>query len=129
KVGSRMRGLIQQTEQLKIELDTLKNMYETNAAPENRKDKSFFLKVKSETEPVYKLLTQWENNALEQIKKQNVTNVHPKQIVSTKENIELLLMHSYYIDVRRRRYMELHHSVHYVLNQLLRGLYKAANKP
>ncbi|HLR08103.1 MAG TPA: DUF1798 family protein [Bacillota bacterium] len=124
-----MRGLIQQTEQLKIELDTLKNMYETNAAPENRKDKSFFLKVKSETEPVYKLLTQWENNALEQIKKQNVTNVHPKQIVSTKENIELLLMHSYYIDVRRRRYMELHHSVHYVLNQLLRGLYKAANKP
>src|SRR5699024_5119517 len=124
-----MRGLIQQTERLKIELDTLKNMYETNAAPENRKDKSFFLKVKSETEPVYKLLTQWENNALEQIKKQNVTNVHPKQTVPAKENIVLLLQHSNYADVRRRRYIEMHHSVPYILNQLLRGLYKAANKP
>ncbi|HLR66290.1 DUF1798 family protein [Virgibacillus alimentarius] len=113
--------LIEQTKQFKQHLDYLMKIYEKNSPPESKSDKEFFLKVKEETLPVYRLIEKWEKEALQTIKDRKV-NVHPHQISSTKENMELLLMHSYYIDVKRRRYMELNHSIHYILAQLIREL-------
>lgn len=110
-----------QTEKLKQHLNYLKEIYERNEPPKDRKDKQFFQMVKDETLPVYELLEQWENNTLKVVKERKV-NVHPHQVTSTRENMELLLMHSYYIDVRRKRYMELNNSIHYILDQLIRGL-------
>ncbi|CDQ39841.1 MULTISPECIES: DUF1798 family protein [Virgibacillus] len=116
-------NLIEQTETLKRYLDNLKYHYEQNDPPENRKDRALFLQVKEETTPIYDRLQQWETLALQFVKERKV-NVHPQQIVSTKENMELLLMHSYYIDVRRKRYMELNHSVIYIFDQLMDELNK-----
>ncbi|WP_100010823.1 DUF1798 family protein [Lentibacillus sediminis] len=113
--------LTEQTKQLKQHIDWLKDRYETTPAPENRKDKQLFMRVKEETTPIYDLLENWETEALKAVKARNV-NVHPQQIASTKENAELFMMHSYYIDVRRKRYMELHRSIHYIFDQLLREL-------
>ncbi|MFS0672640.1 DUF1798 family protein [Ornithinibacillus sp. 179-J 7C1 HS] len=113
--------LVNYTNQLKQELDNLKNIFEQNNPPEDRKDKVFFEMVKKETLPIYELLGKWEELALEIIKESKIS-VHPNQVVSTRENMELLLMHSYYVDVRRRRYMELHQSVMYVFDQLLRAI-------
>lgn len=115
--------IIAQTLELKHQLELLKTIYEQNTPPEDRKDKQFFLKVKKETEPIYQLLEQWEQTALEIVKARKV-NVHPNQITSTRENMALLLMHSYYIDVRRKRYMELIRAVCYVFDQLLYELDK-----
>ncbi|NBJ71475.1 MULTISPECIES: DUF1798 family protein [Clostridia] len=111
----------QQTNILKEHLDHLKQKFEQNDPPENRKDRALFQKVKEKTTPIYQLLEKWEEESLQLIRERKV-NVHPHQIVSTKENMELLLMHSYYIDVRRKRYMELNHSVQYIFDQLLREL-------
>lgn len=111
----------EQTIDLKRHLQLLKDNYENNDPPENKKDIAFFNNVKSETEPVYAMLATWETDALEIVKLRKV-NVHPHQITSTRENMELLLMHSYYIDVKRKRYMELNHSVLYIFDLLLRDL-------
>ncbi|MBC5637037.1 DUF1798 family protein [Ornithinibacillus sp. BX22] len=113
--------LIEYTNQLKQELVKLKDIFEQTDPPEDRKDKVYFEMVREKTLPVYVLLEKWEALALEVIKASKIS-VHPNQIVSTRENMELLLMHSYYVDVRRRRYMELHQSVLYVLDQLIRAL-------
>ncbi|WP_404459438.1 DUF1798 family protein [Oceanobacillus kapialis] len=113
--------LLQQTEKLQQHIKRLKDKYENSEPPENKKDREFFLQVKQETAPVYELLAEWEKAALEAVKNREV-QVHPHQVTSTKENMELLLMHSYYIDARRKRYMELNRSILYILDQLQREL-------
>jgi len=110
-----------QTEHLKKYVTGLKKRFKTGSAPENRKDRNFFLKVKEETAPMYQLLEQWEENALKLVKGRKV-NVHPQQVTSTKENMELMLMHSYYMDVKEKRFMELHNSIIYIFDQLLREI-------
>lgn len=110
--------LKKQTESLKNHLNQLKERFEHNEAPADSRDKAFFLKVREETLPVYTLLEEWEASALKVVKNREA-KVHPHQITSTKENMELLLMHSYYIDARRKRYMELYTSILYVFDLLL----------
>lgn len=117
-----MKVLRRQTEQLKKYIDQLKERYELNDPPKDIRDKSFFLTMKDETEEFYKLLETWKDHALEIIKNRKI-NVHPHQIISTTENIELLILHSYYIDARRKRYMELNKSCHYIFDQILRGIH------
>lgn len=110
-----------QTEQLKQHLEVLKDRFEDNKPPASMSDKHFFLKMKEETSPIYNLLEQWEEDTLQLVKNREI-NVHPHQVASTRENMELLLLHSYYVDARRKRYMELNHSCHYIFDQLLREI-------
>lgn len=110
--------LIEQTKHLKKHLDILKDKYEKNEPPESISDKPFFLNMKEETAPIYDLLEAWEEQALAFVQDRDV-NVHPHQIVSTAENMELIILHSYYVDARRKRYMELNHSSHFIFDQLL----------
>lgn len=111
----------EQTAKLREHLIRLKERFENTAPPKNRRDRDFFQMVKGETDPVYELLEQWEEATLEIVKQRKV-NVHPHQVVSTKENMELLLMHSYFIDARPKRYMELYKSILYIFDQLLQEL-------
>lgn len=113
--------LTKQTEQLIQHLHYLKDKYENDSPPDNKNDRQYFIKVKEKTIPVYELLEKWEEAALKVVR-ERLVNVHPHQITSTKENMELLLMHSYYVDVRRKRYMELNHSILYIFDQLLQEL-------
>ncbi|WP_010530787.1 DUF1798 family protein [Lentibacillus jeotgali] len=115
-------NLMQETEQLKEHLERLKHIYEENNPPESKKDKQFFLMVKERTEPVYEILAEWEEKVLKLVKERKV-NLHPQQITSTRENMELLLLNSYYVDVKRKRYMELNHSILFIFDQLLIELY------
>ncbi|MCT2537345.1 YppE family protein [Aquibacillus koreensis] len=111
------------TSNLKITLEQLKEHYLTHEKPEKKKDMDFFLYVKDKTSPTFELLKEWEAEALVFAKDRSV-QVHPNQITSTKENMELLLMHSYYVDVNRKRYMNLNKSVHYVFDLLLQDIHK-----
>ncbi|HLQ70422.1 MAG TPA: DUF1798 family protein [Bacillota bacterium] len=113
--------LMNQTHKLMEELDLLKECYFSHEPPKSKNDKHFFLMVKEKTQPIYQMLETWEEEALHLIKERKA-DVHPQQITSTRENMELLLLHSFYIDVKRKRYMELNHSVTYIFNQLLRDL-------
>lgn len=110
-----------QTKLLKDHLEQLREIFEANQPPESVSDKQFFLKMKDSTSPIYDLLEEWEEQALSFVQERKV-NVHPHQITSTRENMELLILHSYYVDARRKRYMELNHSCHYIFDQLLKDL-------
>lgn len=112
-----MTNLIILTEKLINHLDILKHHFEQNERPVT--DKDYFLFVKEETEPIFKTVEKWEEMALYGVKTQKCS-LHPQQITSTKENMEALILHSYYIDVRKRRYMEMNKSCHYIFNQLLK---------
>ena len=109
------------TQQLKQHLHELLDRFETSDPPKSFSDKSFFLHMKRQTAPMYDLLEQWEQEALQLVKERRLS-VHPHQITATRENIELIILHSFYKDTRRRRYMELQQSSHYIFDQILRDL-------
>lgn len=87
--------------------------------PENTSE--FFEYVRTETEGVFAKLKEWENILLE-LDQAGETVIHENMIHSTKDNMTALIMHSYYKDVRRRRYMEIKRSCIYVYQSILKGL-------
>lgn len=108
---TKLTNELQQVSQL------LKDKFLTNEPPENTRDPEFFQKVKSETDPLFVLAEEWEKQALDAVKQRKIL-VHPQQVESTRENFELILLHSYYIDVKPQRYMELIQAIDYVCNQV-----------
>ncbi|MFC4404388.1 DUF1798 family protein [Gracilibacillus xinjiangensis] len=115
--------LLDQIMYLEQILDQLKDRYLTNERPENKRDPQFFQVVKERTNPIFEQIDEWYSSALLFIKKREV-QVHPQQLQSTEENLKLLLLHSYYIDVRKKRYMELYQSVKYVFDLLKKDINK-----
>lgn len=96
----------------------LEKNFLTQDKPENRHDRDFFSYVKRETDPLFDKLDHWYDLSINFIKQTKEGKVYPAQIEKTKENIELLILHSYYIDVPKKRYKELKHSIEYVFQQL-----------
>lgn len=121
-----MLELKNSTEQLLTELKHLKLRYESSSKPKDKNDKAFFNFVKEKTMPIYDLLENWERQAMHATQHRTI-NVHVKQIISTKENMELILLHSYYVDARRKPYMELNQACFYVFNQVLNDIKKGGN--
>ncbi|SER12259.1 protein of unknown function [Gracilibacillus ureilyticus] len=115
--------LLDQIIQLEQILEQLKHHYLTNERPENKRDPEFFQFVKETTSPVFDQIDQWYENALLFIKDREV-HVHPQQLQSTEDNLKILLLHSYYIDVRKKRYMELYQSIKYVFDLLKKDINK-----
>lgn len=99
----------------------LQHRFETSQPPETMNDRAFFNDMKEETKPIYDLLKTWEIDTLKYIDT-NKSNLFPQQIIATIDNIEMIILHSYYIDIRRRFYMEYFNSTIYILEQLLREL-------
>ncbi|ENH97307.1 hypothetical protein J416_04793 [Gracilibacillus halophilus YIM-C55.5] len=118
-------SLQNQTNELRSSLEKLRQHYITHDKPENKKDPDFFQYVKEETTPLFEHIDQWQKEAEKFVQHREV-NVHPQQVEDTAENVKLLLLHSYYIDVRRKRYMELYHSVLYVFQLIENDI---ANNP
>src|SRR5690625_7219527 len=99
-----MQRLTELTTKLVKQLESLKQRYEKNdEQPKN--DRAFFEFVKNETEPIFTLIEEWEGLAQKFVEQQG-SFLHWHQITSTRENMEALLLHSYYIDTRKRSYME-----------------------
>jgi len=103
---------------LKQHINSLKKKFLLNEPPESINDHDFFNEMKEETKPIFNLLEQWEVDVQSYLKNYQ-SKVYPHQIEATKENIKLLILHSYYIDIRKRFYMEYYQSIIYVLDSLL----------
>jgi hypothetical protein len=82
---------------------------------EAKRDRELFQKVKEETKPLFALIDLWE-----EVTMANIVDlpIMPNQVKNTKENLEIFVLHSYYRDVRRKRFMEIYHSINYVMNLL-----------
>src|SRR5690625_1933742 len=114
-------SLYAKTISLQKYLYELQNRFETNKPPRLMDDRSFFYEMKKETKPIYKLLKEWKHKKLNYIAN-NKSRLFPQQIAATIDNIEMIILHSYYIDIRRRFYMEYFNSTIYILEQLLAEL-------
>lgn len=106
------------TEQLIEHLKSLEETYLEEGTVE--RSGPFFRYVKKETEDVFKLLDAWEGTAL-RLSEEGRAAVFPQQIDATIDNMKALIMHSYYKDVRKRRYMEIQKACDYVFNQSIKG--------
>jgi len=111
------------TKKLKSELSILQQKFETGNRNQDRRDRQLFDQMKTETAPIFKLIDMWYEQTIEIIQKEKLI-LREQQITSTKENFEMLVLHSYYIDVRKRRYMELNRSCLYIFDQLLKEIHR-----
>jgi len=106
---------------LKQQLLQLKSRFFKNDPPESIKDRTFFKQMKEETKSIFQLLNEWESETLTFLQNKQST-LYPQQIEATSENMQMIILHSYYIDVRKRIYMEYFKSTIYVFDQLLSEL-------
>lgn len=110
-----MTSLTQLTNFLMDELHRLKDIfYEEKTSLDKN---VFFNYVQKDSKKIFDTLTEWETDALDYVKL-NKSKVTFQQIIATKENIELIILHSYYKDIRKRRYMEYYTSSLLVLKLL-----------
>lgn len=110
----------EKTEKLQAYLYKLKEIYEQSEKPDHN-NKVFFEKVRSEILPYYDLLDEWDEQTKELIK-QGEVKLHPQQVDATSKSLRALALHSYYIDIRKKRYMNIKKSIDYVFQLLLKEL-------
>lgn len=81
----------------------------------------FFDFVKENTKEQFNHLDAWLE-AIEAYLEDGNKIIHEEMIDSTADNMKALIMHSYYKDVRKRRYMEIKRSCLYVFQAVLKGI-------
>lgn len=104
------------TKQLMDNLSVLEAKYRDGKEVERSRD--YFTYVKSETEELFNLIDLWEEQATTLVNKHELS-IFTEQITATKENMQALIMHSYYKDVRKRQYMEIIQACEYIFSQCL----------
>lgn len=106
-----MNKINELTDQLLIALEEGQNRFLNQEKPHT--DRAFFNMVKKEADPVFQLLDEWVQEATSQINDRTL-DLHPQQIDATKENMESFVLHSFYQDTRKRRFMEIYKSCYYI---------------
>lgn len=104
------------TKRLIQALPELEETYRNDVKVERSKE--FFNDVKEQTMEYFSLLDAWEESAYKLVREGRI-DIFPQQIDATKENMQALMMHSYYKDVRKRKYMEIKQACHYIFMQSL----------
>lgn len=96
--------------------------YTNGASPAKLNDREAFHVIKEEVTPQFQLMEQWEDELLTDIKTHTLS-IHPSLVQSTRENMELIIMHSFYHDTDVKRFNELVKSVDVVLD-MVRKVYR-----
>lgn len=89
-----------------------------NQKPE-KTEARFYNEVKPTFELVMNHANAWKPLAQAWVKKQKPKYIHLSQIESTIDNIEQVVLQSFYKDVNNQRFHNLHHSVEYIVNSIL----------
>lgn len=82
----------------------------------DRKNYDDFYQMKEETKPIFDKIDVWGELANKHV---HQLPIFPNQIKNTVDNLEIMVLHSYFHDVRKKRFMELHQSVLYNLDLIL----------
>lgn len=115
-----MENVKEMTEELLSYLYKWQEVYEKSEKPEQN-NADFFKKVQAAITPAYDLIDQWEVATKKLIQTKKIT-IFPQQIDATVKSMRAIALHTYYIDVRKRRYMDIHKSCEYVFQLLLREI-------
>lgn len=118
KWGKVMKNYIGKTKQLIHALTLLEDIYRSETIVE--RSRSFFNEIKPEVEKYLTLIEAWGEHS-HQLFEKEMLEIFPQQIDATVDNMRVLIMHSFYKDVRKRRYMEMSQSCYYVFTQSIDG--------
>lgn len=110
---------MEQTKQLIEALTSLEEIYRSEVDVERSRE--FFNEIKPEVEVYLSLLEKWGEMA-RQLSVVGEIQVFPQQIDATVDNMKALIMHSFYKDVRKRRYMEIKQACYYIFMQSMEEL-------
>ncbi|GEM01434.1 protein of unknown function [Halolactibacillus halophilus] len=109
--------ILSQTETIDRIKQTCFIRYQKKTPPAQLNDREAFNVIKQEVTPQFQLLEQWEDTLLTDIQTHTLS-IHPTLVQSTRENMELIIMHSFYHDADIKRFNELVKSVDVVLDMV-----------
>ncbi|TYR79948.1 DUF1798 family protein [Priestia megaterium] len=105
-----------------------KKMYEYNQLAVERLDTiqkdekyevNFFEEVKPYVDCFFQELDQWEQIAADWIKQKKPKYIHRNQVETVKENLQNVVLQSFYKDTKEKRFKKMYHSNKYVLESIL----------
>lgn len=115
-----MKDLYFYTEKLLEEVNQCQDRFLSGEKPE--KNREFFNAIRKEADETFNLLDGWVKQATVLVEQKEIKVLHLQQIEATKENVESLVLHSYYKDTRKRRFIEIYKSCYYIFAQVLKEL-------
>jgi len=115
-----MKDLYFYTEKLLEEVNQCQDRFLSGDKPE--KNREFFNAIRKEADETFNLLDGWVKQATVLVEQKEIKVLHLQQIEATKENVESLVLHSYYKDTRKRRFIEIYKSCYYIFAQVLKEL-------
>lgn len=115
-----MSDLYYYTEKLLEEVNQCQDRFLSGEKPE--KNRAFFEEIRKEADATFQLLDGWVEQATIVVEQKEIKVLHLQQIEATKENVESLVLHSYYKDTRKRRFIEIYKSCYYIFAQVLNEL-------
>ncbi|MDQ0225148.1 hypothetical protein CHH83_20035 [Bacillus sp. 7586-K] len=104
-------------------IDECKERFELIKQKPEKTEELFYNKVKPTFETVSDLTAKWKPLADDWIVKTNPKYIHLTQIESTVENIEQIILQSFYKDINNQRFYNLYNSVEYILKTMLTELH------
>jgi len=111
--------LLISSQQLLQHLEECKKRFEQlNEKPE-KTEEYFYDDVKPYFELVMNKANEWKPLAVKWVSEYKPKYIHLTQIDSAMENIEQVVLQSFYKDVNKQRFHNLHHSVEYILNGMI----------
>lgn len=87
-----------------------------------KEDVLFYEEVKPTFESVVDIANKWRVEAVNWVKQNQPKYIHENQIHSAVENMEQMILQSFYKDTNKQRMTNLHHSVEYVINSIISGI-------
>jgi hypothetical protein len=100
-------------------LDDCKVRFEKIKQKPEKTESLFYNEVKPAFEMVMNQATKWKPLAEAWVKEHKPKYIHLSQIESTIDNIEQIVLQSFYKDVNNQRFHNLHNSVEYIIDSIL----------
>ncbi|WP_226666821.1 DUF1798 family protein [Metabacillus litoralis] len=112
-------NLIMLSRELLLLLEDCKKRFELLKEKPEKTEDLFFREVKPAFDLASEKIKDWKPEADQWVKINKPKYIHSAQIDSTIDNIEQVVLQSFYKDINKQRFNNLHNSVEYVLKSIL----------
>lgn len=112
-------NLISTSKDLLQQINESKDRFEKIIQKPEKTEALFYNEVRPAFELVMNQANKWKPLAEAWVKNRKPKYIHLSQIESTIENIEQIVLQSFYKDINKQRFHNLHHSVEYIIKSIL----------
>jgi Mg2+ and Co2+ transporter CorA len=103
-------------------MNECRDRFEKTILKPEKTEALFYKEVRPKFELVMNHANIWKPLAEAWVKEQQPKYIHLSQIESTIDNIEQIVLQSFYKDVNKQRFHNLHHSVEYIIKSIVSEL-------